>query len=189
MFRPMRRIRQQLSNEECANILKNEVRGVLSVLGDNGYPYGIPINFYYSQDENKIYFHGAKEGHKIDSIKNCDKVSFCVYDKGVQSEVKKGLDFKSVIVFGRIKIVEDYEKTIDICRKLSNQFDFGEDYIEEEIKNFGKFVMCLELTPEHITGKIINESKKPIGSNYRLFMLFTLLIKYHKLLQQFSIRR
>ena len=158
MFRPMRRIKQQLSNEECVNILKNEVRGVLSVLGDNGYPYGIPINFYYSEDENKIYFHGAKEGHKIDSIKSCDKVSFCVYDKGVQSQAKKGLDVKSVIVFGRIKIVEDFDKTIDICRKLSEQFDFGSEYIEEEIKNFGRFVMCLELTPEHITGKIVNES-------------------------------
>ena len=76
----------------------------------------------------------------------------------IQSQVKKGLDVKSVIVFGRIKIVEDFDKTINICRKLSNQFDFGEDYIEEEIKNFGRFVMCLELTPEHITGKIINES-------------------------------
>ena len=95
MFRPMRRIKQQLSKEECINILKNEVRGVLSVIGDNGYPYGVPINFYYSSDENKIYFHGAREGHKIDSIKNYDKVSFCVYDKGVQSKVKKGLDVKS----------------------------------------------------------------------------------------------
>lgn len=158
MFRPMRRIKQQLPNEECIEILKNEVRGVLSVLGDNGYPYGIPINFYYSEDENKIYFHGAKEGHKIESIKKCDKVSFCVYNKGVQSQVKKGLDVKSVIIFGRIKIVEDFDKTVDICRKLSEQFDFGANYIEEEIKKFAKFVMVLELTPEHITGKIINES-------------------------------
>lgn len=158
MFRPIRRIKQQLSQEECISILKNEVRGVLSVLGDNGYPYGIPINFYYSEAENKIYFHGSREGHKIDAIKNYDKVSFCIYDKGVQSEIKKGLDFKSVIVFGRIKIVDDFDKSIDICRKLSAQFDFGEDYIEEEIKKFAKFVMCLELTPEHITGKIVNES-------------------------------
>lgn len=128
---------------------------MLSVLGDNGYPYGIPMNFYYSEDENKIYFHGAKEGHKIDSIKNCNKVSFCTHDKGVPSKVKKGLDVKSVIVFGRIKIVDDLDKTIYICRKLSEQFDFGSEYIEEEIKKLGKFVMCLELTLEHITGKII----------------------------------
>lgn len=158
MFRPLRRIKQQLSNEECITILENEVRGVLSVLGDNGYPYGLPINYYFSKDENKIYFHGSREGHKIDAIKNNDKVSFCVYNKGIQTEGKRGLDFKSVIVFGRIKPVEDREKTIDICRKLSAKFDFGEDYIEEEIKKFAKFVLCLELTPEHICGKNVNES-------------------------------
>ena len=158
MFRPLRRIKQQLTQEECISVLKNEVRGVLSVLGDNDYPYGLPINYWYSEDENKIYFHGSREGHKIDSIKNCDKVSFCVYDKGIQVEGKKGLDYKSVIVFGRIKPVEDVEKTLDICRKLSQQFDFGEDYIEEEIKKFAKFVLCLELTPEHICGKNVNES-------------------------------
>lgn len=158
MFRPLRRIKQQLSNEECITILENEVRGVLSVLGDNGYPYGLPINYYFSKDENKIYFHGSREGHKIDAIKNNDKVSFCVYNKGVQTEGKRGLDFKSVIVFGRIKPIEDREKTIDICRKLSAKFDFGEDYIEEEIKKFAKFVLCLELTPEHICGKNVNES-------------------------------
>ena len=158
MFRPMRRIKQQLSQEECTSILKNEVRGVLSVLGDNGYPYGMPINFYYSEVENKIYFHGAREGHKIDSIKNCDKVSFCIYGKGFEIEGKRGLNYKSVIVFGRIKILEDREKTLDICRKLSKQFDFSDDYIEEEIKKFAKFATVLELTPEHITGKLVNES-------------------------------
>jgi len=158
MFRNLRRIKQQLTQEECISVLKNEVRGVLSVFGDNGYPYGVPINYWYSEDENKIYFHGSREGHKIDSIKKCDKVSFCVYDKGIQVEGKKGLDYKSVIVFGRIKIVDDFDKTIDICRKLSQQFDFGDDYIEEEIKRFAKFVLCLELTPEHICGKIVNES-------------------------------
>ena len=80
MFRPMRRFKQQLTQEECVEILNTEVRGVLSVLGDDDYPYGIPIDFYYNQQENKIYFHGAKEGHKIDSIKKHNKVSFCVYD-------------------------------------------------------------------------------------------------------------
>ena len=158
MFRKLRRINQELSKEESISLLKNEVRGVLSVLGDDDYPYGLPINYWYSEEENKIYFHGAREGHKIDAITKHDKVSFCVYDKGHKADGKKGLDYKSVIVFGRIKPVEDREKTVDICRKLSAQFDFGEDYIEEEIKKFAKFVLCLELTPEHICGKKVNES-------------------------------
>ncbi len=158
MFRPLRRIKQQLTQEECLSLLEGEVRGVLSVLGDDDYPYGLPINYWYSKDENKIYFHGAREGHKIDAINKHNKVSFCVYDKGIQIEGKRGLDYKSVIVFGKIKVVEDREKTIDICRKLSSQFDFGQEYIEEEIKKFANFVMCLELDIEHISGKKVNES-------------------------------
>lgn len=158
MFRPMRRIKQQLSPKECISILKNEVRGVLSVLGDNEYPYGIPINFYYLENDNKIYFHGAKEGHKIDSIKKHDKVSFCVYDKGVLADGKIGLNYKSVIVFGKLKPLNDKEKSINICRLLANQFGFDKNYIEDEIKNFAKHVIVLELTPEHISGKAINES-------------------------------
>ncbi len=158
MFRPLRRIKQQLSLEECISVLKNEVRGVLSVLGDEDYPYGVPINFYYSQENNKIYFHGSREGHKIDAIKNHDKVSFCVYDKGTQIEGKLGLDYKSVIVFGRIKMLEDREETINLVRKLAEQFDFDKSYIDDEIKKFAKFVTVLELTPEHICGKTVNES-------------------------------
>lgn len=158
MFRQLRRIKQQLPKEVCINVLKSEVRGVLSVLGDDDYPYGVPINFYYSQDNNKIYFHGSREGHKIDAIKNHDKVSFCVYDKGTQIEGKRGLDYKSVIVFGRIKILEDRVKTINIVREFAEQFNFEKRYIDDEIKKFAKFVTVLELTPEHICGKTVNES-------------------------------
>ena len=86
MFRKMRRFKQELSKEECMEILKNEPRGVLSVLGDDGYPYGMPVTHWYNEKNGKIYFHGAKSGHKIDAIKNCDKVSFCVYDKGYRKE-------------------------------------------------------------------------------------------------------
>lgn len=161
MFRPLRRIKQQLSFADCKTILNTEVRGVLSVLGDDDYPYGVPINFYYDENDGelgKIYFHGAKAGHKIDAIKKHDKVSFTVYDKGVQIEGKRGLDYKSVIVFGRIKIVKGRDKTLNVCRKLASQFDFGQDYIEDEIKKFAKAVQVLELTPEHISGKTVNES-------------------------------
>ena len=75
MFRKMRRFKQELNETECKKILKNEVRGVLSVIGDDGYPYGLPIDYWYDEIENHIYFHGAKEGHKLDAIKKCNKVS------------------------------------------------------------------------------------------------------------------
>ena len=86
MFREMRRYKQELSKEECIEILKNEPRGVLSMLEDDGYPYGIPMTHWYDEATGNIYFHGAKIGHKIDAINRCDKVSFCVYDKGYRKE-------------------------------------------------------------------------------------------------------
>ena len=158
MFRQMRRIKQALPQEECIEILKNEPRGVLSVIGDEGYPYGMPLNHWYCEKDGKIYFHGAKEGHKIDAIKKYDKVSYCVFDKGYVKEGEWALNIKSVVVFGKIKIVEDKEKTEEICRNLCVKFTDDKEYLEHEIKFSLPHVLCLELTPEHITGKLVNES-------------------------------
>ncbi|MBO5494928.1 MAG: pyridoxamine 5'-phosphate oxidase family protein [Eubacterium sp.] len=158
MFREMRRFKQQISADECETVLKNETRGVLSLLGDDGYPYGIPMNHYYCEEDGKLYFHGAKEGHKIDSLKRCDKVCYTVYDKGYRREGEWSLNVKSVVVFGRISLVENEEKAIDICTKLCRKFTDDEDYLRRELENALPRVQCLELTPEHITGKLVNES-------------------------------
>lgn len=98
MFRKMRRFKQQITDAECIEILKNEKRGVLSVLGDDGYPYGLPVSHWYNEGDGRIYFHGAKSGHKLDAIKACDKVSFCVMDKGYTEGDDWALNIKSVIV-------------------------------------------------------------------------------------------
>ena len=157
MFRKMRRIKQQISDEECIRVLKEQPRGVLSMLGDDGYPYGIPLDHLYMEDGH-IYFHGAKEGHKIDAISGCDKVSYCVYDQGYRKEGEWALNINSVVVFGRIRIVEDEEKKKEICIKLLRKFSDDEAYIEHEMKNAFPRVNCLELIPEHMTGKIVCES-------------------------------
>lgn len=158
MFREMTRIRQQLTREECIGILRNGKRGVLSVQGDDGYPYGMPMNHYYCEDDGIIYFHGGKSGHKIDAIKGCDKASFCVYDSGVREEGEWFLRIRSVIVFGRIRIVDDPEKVCDISRRLSLKFTSDEKYIEGEIAKYGANTLLLALVPEHITGKLVKES-------------------------------
>ena len=82
MFRSMRRNKQALSKEECFSLLKNEKRAVLAVNGDDGYPYAIFVNYIFDENENAIYLHGAKEGHKIDSLKKCDKVCFSIHNDG-----------------------------------------------------------------------------------------------------------
>lgn len=158
MFREITRKKQALSTEECIEILKSEPRGVLSLIGDEGYPYGVPMNYYYCEDDGHIYFHSGKSGHKIDAMRDCDKASFCVYDSGYRNEGEWALNIKSVIVFGKIHIVEDFDEAMDICRKLSYKFTSDSDYIEKEVEQYGKNTLCFKLIPEHITGKRIKES-------------------------------
>lgn len=156
MFRDLTRIKQKLSAEECIKLLQNEKRGVLSVLGDDDYPYGMPMNYYYSAPENKIYFHSGKHGHKIESVANHDKVSFCVYDEGYHKDGHWSLNIRSVIVFGKIKVVESWshEMMIEFCRKFTDDMA----YIENEIRQYAADTIVLELEIEHITGKFVNEA-------------------------------
>ena len=94
VFRNMRRFKQQITEEECREVLRNAKRGVLSLLGEDGYPYGLPINHWYCEEDGKLYFHGAKEGHKIEAIRKCDKASFCAYDEGYRKEGEWALNIK-----------------------------------------------------------------------------------------------
>ena len=158
MFRNVARYKQQLSKEECVSLLKTQLRGVLSVLGDDGYPYGMPINHFYCEDDGKLYFHSGKSGHKIDALRRCDKASFCVYDGGFRRENEWALNIRSVIVFGRIEWIGDREKIYEIAGKLSRRFTDDEDYIEREIARSGPATLMFALVPEHITGKIVNEA-------------------------------
>ena len=158
MFRELVRKKQQLSHEECIEILKNEMRGVLSVQGDDGYPYGLPIDHWYNEENGKLYFHSGKTGHKIDALKRCDKVSFCAYDQGTRREGEWALNIKSVVAFGRVKLIEEKETVVDICRKLSYKYTQDSAYIEEEISKYAAGTILLEMTIEHLTGKTVNEA-------------------------------
>ena len=154
----MLRKKQQLPEEECIEILKNELRGVLSVIGDDDYPYGMPINHFYCEEDGKIYFHSGRKGHKIDAMKSHDKASFCVYDQGFRREGEWALNIRSVIVFGRIEFIEDKEKIYEIARHLSHKFTDDEEYIEREIVRSGPGTLMFALVPEHMTGKLVNEA-------------------------------
>lgn len=158
MFREIARKKQCLSQEKIIEILKMEKRGVLSVIGDEGYPYGMPMNYWYNEENGKIYFHSGKKGHKIDAMAANNKVSFCVYDDGYRNDGEWALNISSVIVFGKVRVVENFEEAMEICRCLSLKYTPNIEYIEEEIQKFGKATLCYELCPEHITGKLVNES-------------------------------
>jgi len=158
MFREMIRKKQQLPEEECIRILESEPRGVLSVLGDDGYPYGIPMNHWYCRENGRIYFHSGKKGHKLDAIRKCCKASFCVMDGGYRKSGEWALNIRSVVVFGKVLFIEDREKIYGIVRSLGRKFTDDEAYISAEIARSGPDTCLFCLVPEHITGKLVNES-------------------------------
>ena len=149
---------KRLSEEDCIHVLKTETRGVLSVCGDDGYPYGMPMNHWYNEEDGKIYFHCGHAGYRSDALRNSNKVSFCTYDKGYRKEGDWALHVKSVIVFGRIETVDDYDRIADITAKLSRKFTQDEEYIRREIEMHAHRTRLLVLTPEHICGKSVTES-------------------------------
>ena len=159
MFRELVRKKNELSKEVCIEVLKTETRGVLSVLGDDGYPYGTPLNHFYNEEDGKIYFHvGNQRSHRTDALKNCNKVSYCVYDQGYRKEGEWAYNVKSVIVFGRVEIIDDMDKIVDITTKLTQKFTDDEEYLRKEIEQNAHRTLLLELTVDHMCGKRVNES-------------------------------
>lgn len=152
MFRPLRRFKQQLTQERCEAILQKGSYGVLAVLGDEGYPYTVPLNYHYR--DGKIYFHSAASGHKLDAVRGCDKASFCVVDKDELVGEKLTTYFRSVIVFGRVRIMEDTEEKRAAVIALSRRyFPEMEEKIQKEASGALKNLCMLELSVEHMSGK------------------------------------
>ncbi len=156
MFRPMRRFKQALSDGECKQILKTEKRGTLAVAGDDGYPYAVPINFYYEEAENKIYFHTAREGHKIDAMKSCSKVCFTVHDAGEQRD-DWSFFVKSVIVFGRASAVTELAVKREKAKAFGMKYYPDEEELERELKRDFDRVQMMEIALEHMSGKLVHE--------------------------------
>jgi hypothetical protein len=151
MFRDMRRKKQILKKEKINEIMKKNTNGILSCTGDEGYPYGVPVSFVYFND--KIYFHSAKSGHKIDSIKNNSKVSFTVVDKDQIVSEEYTSYFRSVIAFGKARLVEGeewYEGFKELVEKYSG--DQPEEAKIKEIKECTRSLI-IAIDVEHITGK------------------------------------
>ena len=158
MFRELQRKHKQLPMDACLDVLKTEKRGVLSVNGDGGYPYCMPMNHYYNESDGKLYFHCGKSGHRLDALNRDSRACFCVYDAGYAKPGEWALNVKSVIVFGRIEIVDDLEQIERITTALSYKFIDDEDHIRAEIEAHGHRTLLLVLTPEHICGKLVEES-------------------------------
>lgn len=153
MFREMRRKGQALSQTECAAILHRGASGVLALSGDGGYPYAVPMSFVY--DGQKIYFHSAKSGHKLDAIGLNPKASFCVIDLDSVKPEEYTTYFRSVIVFGTVRILDDEQEKRTAIEKLAVKYapDDTAEHRQRAIEREWKPLCMLEMTPEHISGK------------------------------------
>jgi nitroimidazol reductase NimA-like FMN-containing flavoprotein (pyridoxamine 5'-phosphate oxidase superfamily) len=162
MFREMRRKKQLLSEEETIEILKLCTSGVLGVIGNDDYPYTVPVSYAFK--DGKLFIHSAKQGHKIDSIKKNEKVTFCVIEKDEVIQETFTTHFRSVSIFGRARILtDDSDKRVALESLVEK---YSPDYIQEgqkEIEQEWDRVCLIEIKIEHMTGKaaieIVNGKK------------------------------
>ncbi|AQR95015.1 pyridoxamine 5'-phosphate oxidase [Clostridium saccharoperbutylacetonicum] len=151
MFKEMRRSDRLISTEEAKVMLEKCDYGVLSTIGENGYPYGLPINYVYK--DNALYFHCATEGTKLENLKNSNKVSFCVVGDTCVLPDKFSTNYESVIVFGKANEVLGEEKNM-ILLELINKY--SPDYIENGKKYISASIIktnVIKIDIEHISGK------------------------------------
>lgn len=153
MFREMRRKKQALSEKDCAAVLNRGTSGVLALLGEEGYPYAVPLSYLY--DGEKLYFHSAKSGHKLDAVRSNPKASFCVIDQDQIIPEEYTTYFRSVIAFGTVRIVEEEEEKRSAIEKLALKYapeDTAENRRNAIDREWAPLCM-LEMTVDHLSGK------------------------------------
>ena len=150
MFRPMRRFRQEMTREACEEVLCRMLSGVLSLLGEDGYPYGVPMNHHYH--DGKLYFHCASTGHKLDAVRHCPKASYTVVDRDVLVPEKLTTSYVSVIAFGEIRLIEDVEEKRAAVIRLSEHLAPGVSHAHESGGSLRNLVM-MEMSIHHLSGK------------------------------------
>ena len=165
MFREMRRKRHLLPTEESVAILQRMMNGTLALHGDDGYPYAVPVSYVYA--EGKIYFHTAVTGHKVDAIRRDAKVSFCVVEQDDVKPAEFTTYFRSVIAFGKARILEDEGEKLSALRLLADKYSHGEAGMEAEIAKGFNHLLMVEITVEPLTGKeaieLVARAKEVVG--------------------------
>lgn len=153
MFRELRRQDRALSKEQSLEILRNQKFGVLSLFGEDGYPYGVPIHYVMIGDS--LFFHcTSKNGHKVDAIKKNPKISFTVI------ETEDGIKAKSVILFG--SATEVVNKRAFVLGKIVEKFvpESAWQQAKAGIPYALDSIAAFEINYQHISGKWID---KPEG--------------------------
>jgi nitroimidazol reductase NimA-like FMN-containing flavoprotein (pyridoxamine 5'-phosphate oxidase superfamily) len=143
MFREVSKKKNEIGLDSAKQLLKQARFGTLSLNGDDGYPYGIPINYFYDDEKEKIYFHGARKGHKVDALNKSDKVCFTVCGPEVVKEEEWAPFVQSVVIFGRCHMLEDSAEALAVLKRFAMKYYPSEKLVLDEIKATGKAVQLL----------------------------------------------
>lgn len=157
MFRPMRRPKNAIPDEQAKKLLREEKRGVIAMNGDDGYPFAIPVDYFYDETAGKIYFHGAKSGYKVDALRRCDKVCFTVYGGETIREEAWAPYLRSVVVFGRCRLLEQSPETMALLKRFAMKYYPEEQLADEEIRQDGTAAQLFEIEIHHLSGKEVQE--------------------------------
>lgn len=157
MFREVRKRKNIISDYSIKYILQNSRRGVMAINGLEGYPYGMPLNYFYDEAKNKIYFHSSKKGHKVEALYKCDKVSFTIIGDEVIREEEWAPFVKSVIIFGNCRPILDFNESMEALKKFAMKYYPNEKMVDDEIEIGGENVSMYEIIIEHISGKEVQE--------------------------------
>ena len=157
MFREIRKKKNAIMADAAESLLEKSRRGVLAVNGDDGYPYAIPVNYFYDRNEQKIYFHGARAGHKFDALRASDKVCFTVYGNETIREEAWAPYMQSTVVFGRCRLLETGEETLALLKRFAMKYYPDEKLADEEIAQAGRAAQVFEIEIEHLSGKEVQE--------------------------------
>ena len=158
MFKPIRIKINEIDHSAAEALLQSNRRGIIAMNGVEGYPYAIPINYFYDCDNKKIYFHGAKAGHKVESLKTSDKVCFTVYGNECIDKSEPWAPYvQSAVVFGRCRLLEPGPESIDRLKEFAMKYYPSEQLVDKEIAHAGRAVQMFEITIEHMSGKQVQE--------------------------------
>ena len=158
MFKPIRIKINEIDRAATEALLQSNRRGIIAMNGVEGYPYAIPINYFYDCDNKKIYFHGAKAGHKVESLKTSDKVCFTVYGNECIDKSEPWAPYvQSAVVFGRCRLLEPGPESMDRLKEFAMKYYPSEQLVDEEIAHAGRAVQMFEITIEHMSGKQVQE--------------------------------
>lgn len=163
MFKEMRRHKQLLNAEETAAVLERGTSGVLALSGEDGYPYAVPLSYVF--DGDKLYFHSAKAGHKLEALRRCPKASFCVIDQDQIVPEEYTTYFRSVIAFGTIRELGDDSEKRAAIEKLARKYTPNDtpEGMDAAIRRDWAPLCMLEMTVDHLTGKEAKELARRRG--------------------------